>query len=103
MRVNQFDKKFLNSFHVPGGPALDTHGTVNFVTNEHNDKQQSPPLSSPIVPQSLIPSPIGASSSLATYISNPTSHQPSKTSYQGVNAASTVTAAFSASSDASPM
>ena len=54
-RVNQFDKKFLNSFHMPFGPTLDTDGTVNFVTNQHNDEQQSPPLSPSLVPQPLIP------------------------------------------------
>jgi hypothetical protein len=37
------------------------------------------------------------------YIHNPTSCQPSKKAYQGVNAASTVTAAFATSSAASPM
>ena len=55
VRVNQFDEKFLNSFHVPGGPALDTDGTVNFVTNQHKMNKNpllyrllSPPsLSSP--------------------------------------------------------
>jgi hypothetical protein len=40
----------LNSFHVPGGPALDTDGTVNILTNQHNDEQPSPPLSPPLVP-----------------------------------------------------
>ncbi len=100
-RVNPFDEQFLNLFHVPGGPTLDTDGTVNFVTNQHNDEQQSPLLSS-IIPQSLIPPSVGACSDLTTYIHDPTSHQPSKKAYQGVNAASTVTAAFSTSFAASP-
>jgi hypothetical protein len=56
-RVNQFEEQFLNLFHMPGGPTLDTDGTVNFVTNQHNDEQQSPLLSS-IIPQSLIPPPL---------------------------------------------
>jgi hypothetical protein len=55
-----------------------------------------------IVPQSLILPSIGAFCDLATYIRNPMSRQPSKKAYQGVNAASTVTAAFSTSSAASP-
>ena len=50
----------------------------------------------------LSPPPLGASSDLATYIRNPMSRQPSKKAYQGVNAASTVTAAFSTSSATSP-
>ena len=57
-RVNQFDKKFLNSFHVPGGPALDTDGTVNIITNQHNNDQPSLPLSFSLVPQPLIPPPL---------------------------------------------
>jgi hypothetical protein len=102
VRVNPFDKQFSNSFCVPGGPALDTYGTVNFVTNQHNNEQQSR-LSFSIVPHSLIPPSVGARSNLAMYIHNPTSCQPSKKAYQGVNAASTVTAAFATSSAASPM
>jgi hypothetical protein len=100
-RVNPFDEQFLNSFHVPGGPALDTVGTLNFVTKQHNDERQSS-LASSIIPHSLTPPSIGARSNLATYIRDPTSHQPSKKSYLDANASSTVTAAFSTSSAASP-
>ncbi len=57
VRYNQFDEKFLNSFHVPGGPALDTDGTVNIVTNQHNNDQPSLPLLFYLVPQPLIPPP----------------------------------------------
>ncbi len=48
------------------------------------------------------PPSFGAGSNLTTYISDPTSRQPSKKAYQGVNAASTVTAAVSTLSAASP-
>jgi hypothetical protein len=66
-----------------------------------NDEQHFSPTSS-IVPRSLLPPSCGASSNLATYISDPTSCQPSKKAYQGMNSTSTVTASFSTSSDASP-
>jgi hypothetical protein len=52
-RVNHFDKKFLNSFHVPGAPALETDGTLNIVTNQHNNDQLSSPLSLSPIPQPL--------------------------------------------------
>ena len=76
-RVNQFNKIF-NSFHVPGGPALDTDGTVNIVTNQHNNDQPSLPLSFSLVPQPLIPPHIGASSNLATIYATPRPVSPPK-------------------------
>jgi hypothetical protein len=57
-RVNHFDEKFLNTFHVPGAPALETDGTLNIVTNQHNNDQPSSPLSLSLVPQPLIPPPL---------------------------------------------
>ncbi len=57
-RVTHFDEKFLNSFHVPGTPALETDGTLNIVTNQHNNDQPSSPLSLSLVPQLLIPPPL---------------------------------------------
>jgi len=58
VRVNHFDEKFLNSFHVPKAPALETDGTLNIVTNQHNNDQPSSPLSLFLVPQPLTPPPL---------------------------------------------
>ena len=100
-RVNLFDEQFLNSFFMPSGPRLDLDITMDPFVKQINNEQHFSPTSS-IVPYSLTPPSFGAGSNLTTYISNPTSCQPSKKAYQGVNAASTVTAAFSTSSAAPP-
>ncbi len=100
-RVNHFDKKFLNTFHVPGAPALEIDGTLNIVTNQHNNDQPSSPLLLSLVPQPLIP-PHWCIWQPCHLYCDPWSRQPSKKAYQGMNAASTVTVAFSTSSDASP-
>ena len=75
---------------------MDPDSTINFVAKQHNNELHASPSS--IVPHSLGPPSIGTSSNLATYVRDPTSHQPSKKSYQGANASSRVTAAFSTSS-----
>jgi hypothetical protein len=100
-RVNLFNEQCMTSFCMPGGPSLDSDITADFVTKQINNEQHFYPTSS-IVSLSLTPPSVGAGSNLDTYISNPTPRQPSKKSYEGANAASTVTAAFSTSSAASP-
>ena len=57
-RVNHFDEKFLNSFHMPGAPALETDGTLNIVTNQHNNDQPSSPLLLSLVPSLSFPPPL---------------------------------------------
>ena len=54
VRVNPFDKQFLNSFCVPGGPALDLDITVDFVTKQINDEQHFSPMSSSHPPPPLV-------------------------------------------------
>ena len=71
------------------------------IANSKLNNQKHVYLSSSIIPQSLIPPSVGVSSDLDTYVRNPTLRQPSKKSFQGTNASSTITAAFSTSLSAS--
>jgi hypothetical protein len=102
-RVNPFDDKFLTSFPLSVGLAMDPAATVdtaNRAKNSNNQKHSSLPFSPVLL--SLIPPPVGDGSNPNAYIHDPASCQPTKKSFRGANASSLVTAAFSTSSFASP-